>query len=65
MNPRGRTRLIFTERALSDLADIRDYSTKEWGRKTAERYLDDLGSGLQRIQDQPGMLNAVPDLASH
>jgi plasmid stabilization system protein ParE len=65
MNPRGRTRLILTERAQCDPADIRDDSTKEWRRKTAERYLDDLQSGLQRIQDQPGLLNAVPDLASH
>lgn len=65
MNPRNRTSLVLTERALSDLAEIRDYSIKEWGRKTGEKYLDDLEAGLQRMQDQPALLSSVPDLDSH
>jgi toxin ParE1/3/4 len=62
VNPRGRTRLALTARALSDLAEIRDYSSREWGSKTAERYLDDLEAGLQRILDQPSLLSSVPDI---
>ncbi|MBL8819933.1 MAG: type II toxin-antitoxin system RelE/ParE family toxin [Planctomyces sp.] len=57
--------MVLTELALSDLAEIRDYSTKEWGKKTAEKYLDDLEAGLQRMQGQPALLSSVPDLASH
>ena len=65
MTSHRHTRLVLTELAINDLAEIRRYSTKEWGRKTAEKYLDDLEAGLQRIQDQPTLLMSVPDLESH
>jgi toxin ParE1/3/4 len=65
VNPRGRTRLAITARALSNFAEIRDYSSREWGTKTAERYLDDLEAGLQRILDQPNLLSDVPDIDIH
>jgi toxin ParE1/3/4 len=65
MSPRSHTRLELTEFALSNLAELREYSAKEWGKKTAEKYLDDLEAGLLRIKEQPGLLSAVPDLDSH
>ena len=60
--PRAKSNLLLTQRALSDLATIREYSTKQWGEKTAEKYLDDLQAGLRRIREQPDILKEVPEL---
>lgn len=52
-----------TQRALNDLREIERYSVQEWGRKTADKYLEDLATVLDRIQQNPGILRLEPDFA--
>lgn len=62
MSRSQRFQLLLTERALTDIEAIFAYSVEQWGKRTADRYLDDLEAGLQRIQEQPGLLKAEADL---
>jgi toxin ParE1/3/4 len=63
-------RLVLTEIAKSDLASIRRYSTRIWGRDQTGRYIDDLrdtmkglvrGTVITRARDdlRPGFLMAT------
>ena len=52
-----------TKRALADLREIERYSVKEWGRKTANKYLDDITAALDRLSDDPEILRLEPDVA--
>jgi toxin ParE1/3/4 len=54
----AKTELLLTERALRDLADIEQYSIKQWGKRTAARYLADLEAGLERIRENPKLLRS-------
>lgn len=56
-------RVVFTQRALSDLRAIEQFSVKEWGRKTADKYLDDLEAALDRLRENPDILRLEPDFA--
>ena len=49
-------------RALSDLREIERYSVKEWGRKAADKYLDDIAAALDRLSENPEILHIEPDL---
>lgn len=62
MSSRSRIGLLLTQRALRDLREIQAYSHTEFGRKAADRYLDDLNEGLQRITGDPTLPIFVPDL---
>jgi toxin ParE1/3/4 len=53
-----KTRVLLTQRALCDLADIERYSIEQWGKRTASRYLSDLEAGLARIREKPELLRA-------
>ena len=46
MNRPGSTRLTLTRQALDDILRIRAHSIQEWGRQTAEQYIDDLEAAL-------------------
>ena len=46
-----------------DLAEIERYSVGEWGRKTADKYLDDIQSALDRLKEDPHVLRLEPDLS--
>jgi toxin ParE1/3/4 len=52
------TKLLLTQRALRDLADIEVYSVEQWGKRTASRYLSDLEAGLKRIRENPELLRS-------
>ena len=52
-----------TSRALADLAEIERYSVREWGRKTADQYLDDISAALDRLSENPEILRLEPDVA--
>lgn len=62
MSAQSRTRVHLTSHALDALADIFAYSKSQWGRQTAERYLDELEAGLERIRLQPDLVRALPEL---
>lgn len=44
MTRQSKAKLLLTQRALADLVEVLEYSTKQWGKPTAEKYLDDLGT---------------------
>ena len=54
--PAHKSTVHLTERALADLREIEVHSVQQWGRKVADRYLDDLQSGLDRIRENPEIL---------
>lgn len=62
MTSRSNTGLLLTQKALRDLKEIEVYSVKQFSRKTADRYLDDLESGLQRIIEDPEILELIPEM---
>jgi len=66
LSPRKRQspqpKVALARRALSDLREIERYSVKEWGRKTADKYLDDIAAALDRLSENPEILNIEPDL---
>jgi toxin ParE1/3/4 len=55
--------VFLTRRALADLRDIERHSRKRWGRKTANKYLDDFALALDRIRENPDILRLEPDFA--
>ncbi len=57
----SKPKLLLTDRALSDIASIEDYSIATWGKRTAARYIDDLQSALDRIKQNPGLLCPEPE----
>ena len=56
--------VVLTQRALAELREIERYSVKEWGRKSADKYLDDIASALDRLQANPKILRLEPDFAT-
>ena len=57
-----KSKLFITDRALRDIAEIEQYSVKEWGRKVANKYVSDFESALVRIQEDSELLRAESDL---
>ncbi|MFN9039317.1 MAG: type II toxin-antitoxin system RelE/ParE family toxin [Planctomyces sp.] len=53
---RSKVRLALTRRAIEDLRQIERHSVKEWGRKVADKYLDDVTAALDRISQSPQLL---------
>ena len=60
---RGAVAVILTDRALSDIQELEQYSVKQWGRKTADKYIDDIAAALDRLSENPHLLRLEPDLA--
>lgn len=61
MTRQSQAKLLLTQRALADLGSVLEYSTEQWGQPTAAKYLDDLEAGLERIRQQPDLLQPLPD----
>ena len=53
---RSKVRLALTRRAIEDLRQIERHSVKEWGRRVADEYLDDVTAALDRISQSPQLL---------
>lgn len=60
---KAKPKLLLTHRALDDIAEIETYSAKEWGRRTAKKYLADVEAALERLQEDPGLLR--PETGFH
>jgi toxin ParE1/3/4 len=58
------TRVLLTQRALSDLSGIERYSVEQWGRRTAERYLAGIEGALDRLRDNPDILRQEPEFST-
>ncbi|WP_153558033.1 type II toxin-antitoxin system RelE/ParE family toxin [Roseimaritima sediminicola] len=64
MSSKKTRRLALTQSALASISDIERYSISHWGKKVAARYINDLQSGLIRIQAQPDLLRPHPEFPS-
>jgi len=53
-----------TDRAHYDLQEIEDYSFQRWGRKTANRYLEDIQTALSLLQENPDLLRHKSDIST-
>jgi len=53
------TIIKLSDRALDDLEEIESYSIKQFGKKVANKYLDDIESGLNLLQENSGILQEV------
>ncbi len=62
--PSPKSTVHLTERGLADLREIETHSVQQWGRKVADRYLDDLQSGLDRIRENPEILRLDQEFAA-
>jgi toxin ParE1/3/4 len=60
---RSTVSVVLTDRALADLRAIEVYSVREWGRKTASKYLDGIAAALDRLKENPGVLRLEPEIA--
>jgi plasmid stabilization system protein ParE len=52
-------RIKLTDRAFEDLAEIENYSIKQFGNKVADKYLNDIESGLNMLQENSGLLQDI------
>jgi len=53
-----------TDRAHYDLQKIKDYSVQQWGRKTANRYIEDIQTALSLLQESPDLLRHKSDIST-
>ena len=60
---KAKTKLLITERALRDIAEIETYSVTEWGRRAASKYIGEIEAALVRLQESPGLLR--PEATLH
>lgn len=49
-------RVLLTERALRDIAEIRDYSMEQFGKRVANQYIASLELAIARIREEPTLL---------
>jgi plasmid stabilization system protein ParE len=54
-------KIELTHRAMLDLNEINEYSIQKFGKKTAEKYLDDIEAALLLIKEQPKLLVSKND----
>ena len=55
--------LLLTDRALEDFAKIEEYSITTWGKKVADKYLDDIEAGLKLLQTNAGLLQDIEEFS--
>jgi len=59
--PSPKAAIELTQRSLADLCEIERYSVKRWGRKTADKYLDEISAGLDQLSENPEILRLEAD----
>jgi len=52
-----------TDRALTDLQDIYDYSVTTWDEIVADKYIEDIGAILKLLESNPKILKAKPQIS--
>ncbi len=57
--------LKITDRAHDDLQEIENYSLAQWGRKTANRYMENIQTALSLLQEHPTLFRHKSDISKH
>lgn len=55
------TKLLLTDRALTDIVQIESYSIERWGRRVADQYLADLDAALGRLAEDLSLFKGRHD----
>ena len=55
------TKLLLTDRALTDIDAIERYSVERWGRRVADQYLADLDAALGRLAEDLSLFKGRHD----
>ncbi len=55
------TELFLTDRAMSGLLDVQDYSIQAWGDRVADTYIEKIQSAFELIKSSPGLLRVRED----
>ncbi len=55
------SKLLLTDRALTDIDAIDRYSVERWGRRVADQYLADLDAALGRLADDLSLFKGRQD----
>lgn len=55
-------RLYLTDRAVRDIAEIREYSVERFGRPVANQYLSNIENTLNLLKSSPSLLHDQPEL---
>jgi toxin ParE1/3/4 len=50
---------------MRDLGEVERLSVEQWGRKVADKYLDDIEAALDRLVHNPDLLRLEPELATN
>ena len=50
-------RIALTDRALEDICAVERYSIDKWGRRTGDKYVDEIISSLDRLGENPQLLH--------
>jgi toxin ParE1/3/4 len=58
-------KLKLTDRAHYDLQEIQRYSIQAWGKKVADRYLENIQTALSLLQEKPELLRQKPQVSNH
>jgi plasmid stabilization system protein ParE len=58
-------KIRLTDRAHFDLQEIKRFSIHTWGKKIAERYIEDIQTALSLLQEKPELLRQNPQIFSH
>jgi len=59
---RAVAKLLLTQRALQDIHGIFACSVECFGKRAAEKYLDEIEAALERVKSQPALLRPQPEL---
>lgn len=62
MTLRSKVSVHLTQRALDDIFEVHGHSIRRWGRKTADRYITDIETALERLKVNPGLLATDNDI---
>ncbi|MDC0308229.1 MAG: type II toxin-antitoxin system RelE/ParE family toxin [Planctomycetaceae bacterium] len=61
MSNHSDSKVLLTQRALHDLAEIEDYSIEKWNQRVADEYLDAIEEALNQIKAHPELLQVDPE----
>lgn len=68
MSPKKRSSKTFsvyvTDRALSDLREVEDYSISNWGKAVAGKYILKFEKAFRLLEDNPDLARANPELGA-
>jgi plasmid stabilization system protein ParE len=55
--------LALTRRALRDIEEIEAFSIEQWGKRTANEYLNSIELALDRLRKNPDLLKSKEDIS--